>query len=74
MNTWIGDWLNDYSKMENLTEERAIQDIWAMSESPDYTDDDVSRAMNLSRKQFGYLRDEWLAIVMMKKEDAHQMP
>jgi len=34
-NTWIGDWVHDKTKLNNLTEQRAVDDIWAMHESPD---------------------------------------
>lgn len=65
-NTWIGDWVNDKEKLNNLTEQRAVDDIWAMSESPDYTDKEARNAMKVAEKQLGLTRPEFIAVLQIK--------
>ena len=52
MTNYVGDWLYDKKKLEALTEERAIEDIWAMEKSPDYNAKDVNRAIRKARSQY----------------------
>ena len=50
MTNFVGDWLYDKKKLENLTEERAFEDIRAMSASPDYSVRDVKVAIRRARR------------------------
>jgi hypothetical protein len=45
---WIGDWMYDSLKLEHLTTKRAIQDIYMMMDSPDYSDEDVDEALDIA--------------------------
>jgi hypothetical protein len=65
MNSWIGDWVHDRKKLNNLTKERAISDIWAMEQSPDYTHQEVQRAMRKAARQLNIHDGEFLAMLIV---------
>jgi hypothetical protein len=65
MDNWIGDWMYDEEKLANLTQERAIEDIWAMNDSPDYDRKDVSRGMKMAAKQLEIKREEMIALIQL---------
>jgi len=67
-NTWIGDWVHDKTKLNNLTEQRAVDDIWAMHESPDYTDSEMKQAMRVAAKQLGLKREEFIAVLQFRHD------
>ena len=62
MDTWIGDWVTDRNKRRDLTEQRAVDDIWAMHESPDYTDREMKRAMRVAADHFDLRPEEFLVL------------
>jgi len=72
MNNFVGDWLYDRKKLAALTEERAIEDIWAMDQSPDYDGKDVNKAVRKARRQLGLREEEFLAKIVFKS-NAHKV-
>lgn len=68
---WIGDWMYDEKKLDALTEERAHEDIFIMSKSPDYTDFDVNTGIDMAAKQLKIDRLYFVAELLI--ENANQM-
>lgn len=73
MDTWIGDWMEDDSKIVKLTPVRACQDIYLMMDSPDYDDDDVDKALDIASDHFGYTKMYLFTFVLGERHHAHKM-
>jgi len=65
MDTWIGDWIEDKNKLKDLTEQRAVEDVWAMHYSPDYTDREMKYAMKVASKHLGLDSIEFIALLQV---------
>ena len=69
MTRYLGDWLYDESKLKELTEERAVSDIYDMSKSPDYNGDDINVALDMAAEQLNIDRLQLVAGLMVKDAD-----
>lgn len=68
MANYIGDWMYDEEKLKNLTEERAISDIYDMSKSPDYNDS-INIALEIATEHLNVDSLQLIAGLMIKDAD-----
>lgn len=66
---FIGDWMSNEKKLEVLTEERAVADIYYMSKSLDYAKDDINSALDIAAEQLNIDRLQLVAGLMVKNAD-----
>ena len=71
MTHFVGDWMYDEKKLKDLTEERAVSDIYIISKSPDHAGDDINIALDMAAEQLNIDRLRLVAGLMVK--DADQM-